>query len=89
MNIEDKRNKWMVLAFGIFYTTGALIILNLIPQNTAFTIGLNGIGAVILTTIFWNKFIGKDTKFRPKPIWIPLIISLVVTIPFVLALIYG
>jgi hypothetical protein len=33
--------------------------------------------------------LGRTPKFRPKPIWIPLIISLVVTIPFVLALIYG
>jgi hypothetical protein len=64
--------------------------MNLLPQpNSGLTIGLNAGGALILTKLFWDKYVGKETKFRTKPIWKPLVISILITIPFVLALIYG
>lgn len=89
-NLIDKKAKWIVIGFGIIYTTAVIIIMNLLPQpNTGLTIGLNGGGALILTQLFWNKYVGKETKFRTKPIWRPLIISIIITIPFLLAIIYG
>ena len=36
------------------------------------------LGGIILTQIFWKKFIGKDTKYRVHPIWTPLVICLVI-----------
>src|SRR6267154_2370239 len=89
-NLTDKKAKWIVIGFGILYTTVVIVIMNLLPQpNTGLTIGLNGGGALILTNIFWGKYVGKETKFRTKPIWKQLIISVLITIPFLLALIYG
>lgn len=88
-NTHDKEKKWIVIAFGILYTTVAIAILSQLPQNGGLTIGVNAGGAVVLTSIFWNKYIGKETKFRAKPIWKPLIISILITIPFLLAILYG
>jgi drug/metabolite transporter superfamily protein YnfA len=89
-NLTDKKAKWIVIGFGILYTTVVIVIMNLLPQpNTGLTIGLNGGGALILTSIFWGKYVGKETKFRTKQIWKPLIISILITIPFLLAIIYG
>lgn len=88
-NLNDKKAKWTVLGFGIAYTAISLIVLNLIPMNTGLTIGVNIGGAIILTQLFWGKFIGKETKFRIKPIWKPLIISLLIMVPFIAAIIYS
>jgi hypothetical protein len=89
-NLTDKRAKWIVIGFGILYTTVGIIIMNLLPQpSSGLTIGFNAGGALILTQLFWNKYVGKEIKFRTKPIWKPLIISIVITIPFLLAIFYG
>jgi hypothetical protein len=87
-NIDSKR-KWIVLAFGIGYTAISILILNQIPRNTSLTLLINTAGGLGLTTTFWDKYVGKETKFRAKPIWKPLIISILISIPFVLATIYG
>lgn len=87
-NITNKKHKWTVIGFGIIYSA-LVILISQIPNNTSFTIISNIIGAGILTTVFWNKYIGRDTKFRTKPIWKALSISILITIPFVLAAIYG
>lgn len=88
-NLTEKKAKGLVMGFGILYTALAIIIMNLLPQpNTGLAIGLNGGGAFILTKLFWDKYVGRETKFRAKAIWKPLVISILITIPFLLALIY-
>ena len=88
-NIDDNKKKWIVIGFGVLYTALTIVIVNLIPSNTIYVLLLNTAGGLGLTSTFWDKFVGKDTKYRSKPIWKPLIISLVITIPFLLAIIYG
>jgi hypothetical protein len=89
-NLKGKGNaRWIVLGFGIIYTGVAIFLLSLVPRNTGLTIGVNGAGAWIMTQFFWNKYLGEDTKYRAKSILKPLIISIVVSIPFILAAIYG
>jgi hypothetical protein len=88
-NLTDTKKKWVVIGFGIACTILTVIIANIIPSNTVLVLALNTGGGLFLTTNFWDKYVGKDTKFRAKPIWKPLIISVIITIPFILALIYG
>lgn len=88
-NIDDKKRKWIVIGFGILYTGVTIVIVNLIPSNTFWTLLLNTAGGLALTSTFWDKFVGQATKYRSRPIWKPLIISIILTIPFLLALIYG
>jgi hypothetical protein len=87
-NLKEKRNaRWIVLSFGIFYTGLAILILSFIPRNTGLTLAINAMGGWVLTQFFWNKFIGIETKYRTKPIWKPLIIASIITIPFLIAII--
>lgn len=88
-NINDTKGKWIVIGFGAVYTTVSIIILNLIPPNTFYVLLLNTAGGLGLTSTFWDKFVGKETKYRAKPIWKPLIISILITIPFLLAIVYA
>ena len=50
---------------------------------------LNAGGGLALTTTFWDKFVGKEIKYRARPPWIPLIIAFIITLPIVLSIIYG
>ena len=88
-NINENGKKWIVIGFGVLYTATTIVIANLIPSNTFWVLLLNAAGGFGLTSTFWDKFVGKETKYRSKPIWKPLIISIVITIPLILAIIYG
>jgi hypothetical protein len=93
-NINDSKKKWIVIGFGTVYTALTIFLLNLIPSNMQIrflylTALINAGGGLGLTTTFWDKFVGKELKYRAKPPWIPLIISFVITTPIVLAIIYG
>ncbi len=89
INIKNKKGKWIVISFGIIYSAITIVIVNLLPQNTFGVLVLNLAGGLGLTTTFWDKFVGKGTKYRAKPIWIPLLISLIITIPIIFLLIYN
>jgi hypothetical protein len=88
-NIEDTKNKLKIIGFGIIYTGLTIALANIIPTSTYYVILLNTAGGLALTSTFWDKYVGKETKYRAKPIWKPLIISVIITIPFLLAIIYG
>ena len=89
INARNIKGKWIIVGFGIVYSTITIVILNLIPQNSFWVLILNMFGGLGLTTTFWDKFVGKGIKYRAKPIWIPLLISLVITIPLLLIIIYN
>ena len=92
-NIIDAKKKWIVIGFGSIYTALTILIFNLIPIDMQIrflylTGLLNAGGGLGLTTTFWDRFVGKDLKYRAKPPWLPLIIAFIITIPIVLAIIY-
>ena len=85
---SEKKGRIQVLIFSIIYTIGTIISLNSI-SSTKLTIPLNLLGALILNEYFWNRYLGKDIEFIKKS-WIkPAVISLIVCIPFVLAVLYS
>jgi len=90
-NINDSKRKWIVIGFGTIYTALTIFILNLIPSNMRISVTalINTGGGLGLATTFWDKFVGKQIKYRAKPPWIPLIISFIIILPIVLAIIYG
>ena len=88
-NISDIKKKWTVIGFGVIYTGLTIVLANIIPSNTFWVLLLNTAGGLGLTTTFWDMYVGKETKYRAKPIWKPLTISVIIMIPFILALIYG
>ncbi|HET7732249.1 MAG TPA: hypothetical protein VFK73_00325, partial [Paludibacter sp.] len=71
-NTEKKKGILTVLIFGTVYLLLEIFILSLIPDKTSSFVNLarlclNGLGAFIMHTLIWDKFIGKDFKYRKKP----------------------
>lgn len=86
---DHQKGRIQVLIFGILYTIVGIAILNLLEVRSNLAIIFNLAGAGILNEYFWNKFIGKGFKYRRRS-WIkPALISVIITIPFILAIIYG
>ena len=84
--VGNSKARNQVLVFGILYTIASILIINALNIQA---IALNFTGAAILTEFFWNKQLGKEIKYRKRS-WIkPAIISVIITIPFVLAVING
>lgn len=84
----NKRGQWTVIGFGIVYTALAILLLINIARNTGITLTVNAMGGFILTQLFWDKYVGEETKYRTKPILIPLLISLLIVIPFIVLALY-
>jgi hypothetical protein len=90
----SKKGGWQVIIFGLIYsaiqvTISVIWFMNTMPRKYSFIAVVGGLGALLMNEIFWRKYIGKDTKYRAKPIWKPLIIGVIIFTPFVFAVIYG
>lgn len=68
-----------VLFFGICYTIGSVLLIEVIPKIYFINLIFNLIGYLILSEFFWNKHLGKDLKFAKKSVTKPLVISLLIT----------
>ena len=84
---ENKKGVFEVLGFGVLFFALQIYLLSMIPRNTMFTLVFSGVGALILNYFFWRKYIGQDTKYRAKPIWIPLIIGIVLLAGYIFLMI--
>ncbi|MDP9079460.1 MAG: hypothetical protein M3O71_18665 [Bacteroidota bacterium] len=68
----------LVALFGLGYTALTITIAELLNLPTGAGIVISILGGYILNAFFWNKYIGNDTLYRLKPIWVPLTIGLVI-----------
>jgi hypothetical protein len=86
-----KRNGiFPVLAFGILYTMASSMLTFYSGLNIFVYLLLSVIGALILHQVFWNKYLGKNVKYRRRPLWQPVLVFLIITIvlSFLLIFIY-
>jgi len=85
INLKNAGKRWgWPILFGLIFTLGFIYLSEFIPNRTSgITLIVNALGVIIMYQLFWNKSIGKDTKYRAKPIWIPLIVAIILVIPLV------
>ena len=81
----SRKGVWEVIGFGTGFTVFTTWIYMHSPRNSLMTVFFNSAGALILF-LFWNKYIGKNTKYRAHSIWIPLLIGIGITALLLFAL---
>lgn len=92
-NLKDtgrKKEGNLILLYSIIFTIVTIYIVNLPEKpisNAAFL--CNMVGGGILSYYFQKKYFPNEESYEKKTIWKPLIISIVITIPFIWALIYS
>lgn len=91
INLKNSQKQWVwPILFGLVFTAGFIFLGQFLPNSsTGLSLIVNAIGVTIMYQIFWNKHIGKDTKYRAKPIWIPLVIGIILMVPLIYFAIQG
>jgi hypothetical protein len=78
------------ILFGFSFTVGYVFLGEFIPHSsTSLSLIFNAAGVTIMYQLFWNRHIGKNTKYRAKPIWIPLIIGIILMVPLIYFAVQG
>jgi len=92
-NLRDtdrKKEANLVLLFSILLTLFTILVVNFSPIKTSgLTFICNMIGGGVLSYYFQKKYFPDEDKFEKKAIWKALVISILITIPFIFALIYS
>ncbi|HVW14887.1 MAG TPA: hypothetical protein VHB54_13715 [Mucilaginibacter sp.] len=91
MNINKTANPARmvgVLFFGFFYTIFQAVVVEATGSN-AINLALLVIGAVILQSFFWKRYIGDTTFYRVRPIWVPLVIAILLSGLIIAAMLYN
>ena len=86
---DNKTARWNVIGFGILYTAAAVSVMSQFEITSVWSVVINAIGGSILTSFFWNKYIGKAAEYKRKSVWKPILISVLISIPFAAAMIYS
>jgi hypothetical protein len=83
VNLSKKSKAGTVVSvvFGVVYAI-LVIIARFSVSDFKWTLGfaLNCLGGLLITTVIWNKYIGKDTNFIKRPAWIVLAIFLLMVL---------
>ena len=78
---------WIILGYSIAYTAITGYILIQLERYPLLTLLVSMLGSFALFNFFWKKYIGAETKYQTKPIWIPLIICIAIFSFFVWSII--
>lgn len=88
-DIGKKKESYIILLLSILYTALTIYIVNIPAEpKSSLTYLCNMIGGVILTEFVYKKNFPNDQNIEKKKIWKPLIISILIIIPFIVAAIY-
>lgn len=85
-DIGRKKKANLVLVLSILFTILSMFIVNMPDEPTSYLPLLCNIaGGLILSEFFYKKYFPEDSHFAKKKIWKPLIISLLIMAPFLIA----
>lgn len=89
-NLRDKgKVKWLVWGYGIVYTAVVIAIVLALPMLRIFVMWISLFGGWMMTQLFWDSYIGAETKYRQKPVWRPMVIAIILVGLLVFAAIYN
>jgi hypothetical protein len=75
-----------VILFGIGIIVAENIIVAAIGLSASINIIVAFLNAYLIDLLFWDKYIGKATLYKPRSFWVPLIIGLAISALLVVTL---
>jgi len=85
--MKNKQGQIVVAIYSILYGVITVSILSQFERNSLLTGLVSMLGSFPLYNFFWGKYIGKETEYRAKSVWKPLIIALVLLAFFAIIII--
>ncbi|MBL7961736.1 hypothetical protein JNL27_16000 [bacterium] len=74
-SLGKREGSFFVVNFGFIYLAIVILLNEYSPIRLPVYL-INAFGAIILQYWFWNKYIGRDFKYRTRPIWYPLVVGI-------------
>jgi len=74
-----------VILFGIGIILAENIIVAAIGLNASINIIVAFLNAYLIDLLFWDKYIGKATLYKPRSFWVPLIIGMAISALLIVA----
>jgi len=89
-DIGKKKEANIVLSASVVYTIITFIVVN-IPEKSisSLTMAFNFVGGYVLSEYFFKNYIHEAELYPRKKIWKPLIISIIITLPIIITLVYA
>jgi hypothetical protein len=75
-----------VILFGLGLIIAENIIVAAIGLNASINIIVAFLNAYLIDLLFWDKYIGKATLYKPRSFWVPLIVGLALSALLVVTL---
>lgn len=80
LNVNGIFKKIIIVLYGVLFTSFSLYVGNLAPYSSINIFFINAAGGCLLTHAIWQKLIGAKTKYRSRPVLIPLVFSIMITL---------
>ncbi|MDQ4140177.1 MAG: hypothetical protein M3142_06595 [Bacteroidota bacterium] len=84
--IGNRRGSWAVIGFSILYMFIEVVAMYQFKRSSTMSLAFNLVGAFILNYYFWPKYVGVQRAYEAKPIWRPLVISILIVLPIIILL---
>ena len=75
---SNKKGAWMIVLMGVVYTVIMIFIISRGKGSGDEAFLFNLVGGSLLSIAAWDHYLGKDTEYRVRPIWKPLVVSLLI-----------
>lgn len=68
INLDNRREKYIVIGFGFIYLFLQYTLATVFPSNAWFNIGFHVIGCLTPYTLFWRKYIGANHYYHKQKV---------------------
>ncbi len=83
--LKRKTELFLVLLFSFVMTVGGAVLYTTYgPKAANILIISNLIGSLILEELYWNRVIGKQTRYRRRHVWPVILMVALLSVPIVL-----
>ena len=77
----NKKVVWQIILFSLLFTAFSGYVSYYLAPGSFISLIVPVAGALLLSEVLWNNYIGKSVKYEKRSILIPLVIAALIAIP--------
>jgi len=79
LNLHIRREKSIVIGFGLTFLIAQLIFVNMFPIHIWYHVGLHVLGCAVISTQLWKRYIGINGLYKRKAVDVQIFLGLVLS----------
>lgn len=77
----NKNAVWQIVLFSLVFTAFSGYVSYYLAPGSFISLLIPVAGALLLSEVLWNNYIGKNIKYEKRSVMIPLIVAAIIAIP--------